>query len=79
MHKAKIPHAPNPGPGQVTLSVGLVTLNMTNEINTLLDIVNYADKALYHAKNNGRNCIYASNLSSEGLSDGVEPYVLISV
>ncbi len=76
--KAKIPHAQNPGTGQVTLSVGLVNLNMTNEINTLLDIVNYADKALYHAKNNGRNCIYASNFSSEGLSDGVEPYVLIS-
>ena len=75
--KAKITHAQNLATGHVTLSIGLVNINMTNEINTLLDIVNYADKALYHAKNNGRNCIYASNLPVEETED-YEPYVRIS-
>lgn len=41
---------------QVTVSIGLHTLNLATAVN-VQDILTTADKALYIAKNSGRNCV----------------------
>jgi len=41
--------------GKKTASFGLVSYS--DDYTRLLDFVDVADKCLYHAKNNGRNCI----------------------
>jgi len=53
-----IPNEKNPNGHRVTLSVGVVNVVMTERTNTIIDIANYADKAVYHAKNTGKNAIY---------------------
>ena len=40
--------------GQITASFGLATVR---EMESMEELVARADKALYHAKNNGRNCV----------------------
>jgi len=54
-----------PQVGQVTVSIGVAKMDPSIFSATLLD---HADKALYHAKQNGRNqvCFY-DNLVSAGL------------
>ena len=44
------------GKVKVTVSIGITQLEKDNE-QTLLDLVNEADQALYAAKNAGRNCV----------------------
>ena len=56
--KLNISNENNPSEHRVTLSVGIANVAITNHTNTLIDIANFADKALYHAKNTGRNAIY---------------------
>ena len=56
---ANIPHIKNTPTGKVTLSIGVVNVWLGNEASSSLDIVNYADKALYRAKDTGRNTICA--------------------
>lgn len=58
IRKADIPNEKNPNGHRVTLSVGLVNVLVTEHTNSIIDIVNYADKAVYHAKNMGKNVIY---------------------
>ena len=53
-----IPNESNPNEHRVTLSVGIANVTVTEHTNTLIDIANFADKALYHAKDTGRNAIY---------------------
>ena len=55
---ADLPHANNPNGGRITLSIGIVNMEITDKMNTILDIVNNADKALYYAKSSGKNAIY---------------------
>jgi len=58
VRKLDIPNKKNPNGGRVTLSAGVVNIVMTERTNTIIDIANYADKAVYHAKNTGKNAIY---------------------
>ena len=58
---ADIPHRNNPNGNRVTLSVGVVNVPASDRTDTIIEIANYADKALYHAKNSGRNAIYLLN------------------
>ena len=56
---ADMPHEKNPcGGGKVTVSIGVVNVAITNRTDTILEIANYADKAVYYAKNAGKNAIY---------------------
>ena len=55
---ADIPHVKNPAEGRITLSVGIVNVVVTDKMDTILEIANYADKALYYAKSTGKNAIY---------------------
>ncbi|MBO4383883.1 MAG: GGDEF domain-containing protein [Clostridia bacterium] len=58
IRNADIPNANNPAGGRITLSVGVVNVPITARTDTILEIANYADKALYHAKNAGKNMIF---------------------
>jgi len=53
-----------PGVGQVTVSIGAAHINNDNQASTLLE---RADKALYHAKHNGRNqlAVYEKIMAAE--------------
>ena len=55
---AGIPNEKNPNGGVLTLSAGVVNVPITDRTDTILEIANYADKALYYAKNAGRNAVY---------------------
>lgn len=52
-----VAHIKNPN-GHLTVSVGVVNLNMKASAYTILDVVKYADKALYQAKDAGKNTVY---------------------
>ena len=43
--------------GQVTVSIGVMNL-APDDISSILDLVTFSDKALYHSKGNGKDCIY---------------------
>ena len=58
IREENIPHHKNPNGGRITLSVGIANVPITDRTDSILEIANYADKALYHAKNAGRNAIY---------------------
>lgn len=66
----KIPHEKSSIDDYVTLSVGVATL-ADNEITpSATDFIKAADKALYHAKHNGRNRVeIADSVKSEQLSE----------
>ncbi|MBQ7076886.1 MAG: GGDEF domain-containing protein [Lachnospiraceae bacterium] len=70
-------HSKNPNGERITLSMGLVNVVMKDTTRTILDIVNYADKAAYHAKNNGKNSIWAYDLEYSNKEKGDERYVKI--
>lgn len=53
-----IPNEKNPHGGRLTVSAGVINVPISDRTDTILEIANYADKALYHAKNAGRNAIY---------------------
>ena len=55
---ANIPNEKNPNGHVVTLSAGVVNENISERTGTIIDFVNFADKALYHAKDSGRDAIY---------------------
>lgn len=67
IRSADIPHVNNPAGGRITLSVGVVNMDVSDKIDTILEIANYADKAVYYAKNAGRNAIY--RLTYDGFGD----------
>ena len=52
-------HAKNPSGQRLTISAGIVNVNMQNSQETILDIIQYADKTLYHAKDRGKNVVFA--------------------
>ena len=68
IQSADIPHSHNPNGHRVTLSVGVVNVSASNRTDTIIEIANYADKALYYAKNNGKNAIYLLDYDS-GIKD----------
>ncbi len=58
VNELRIPHKTSQVTDHVTISVGVATLNFSKE-NTPFDLVEMADKALYEAKNSGRNQVKA--------------------
>ncbi len=58
IRNADLPHVNNPNGGRITLSIGIVNMEITDKTNTILDIADNADKALYYAKSSGKNAIY---------------------
>ncbi len=61
IRKANIPNRNNPKGGRVTLSVGIANVTATEKTDTIIQIANYADKAVYYSKNAGKDCIYLLN------------------
>ncbi len=52
-------HAENPNGHRLTVSIGIVNADVYSSQDTVLDILKYADKALYHAKNSGKDDVFA--------------------
>ncbi len=61
IREADIPNEKNPNGHRVTLSVGIANVSVTKKTDTIIQIVNYADKAVYYSKNAGKNCIHLLN------------------
>ena len=52
-------HEKNPNGQRLTVSIGIVNVDMKDSEDTILDIIKYADKALYHSKDVGKNVAFA--------------------
>ncbi len=73
VRSADMPNKKNPNGGRITLSVGVVNVAVTGNTDTVIGIANYADKALYRAKDTGRNTIcYMRYESKNGLHGSAE-------
>ena len=59
-------HINNPCGSRVTVSVGVVNIDMTDSGNTIIDVINCADKALYHAKSAGKDAVFVFDGSGKG-------------
>ena len=77
IRKADIPNEKSPHGGRLTLSVGVINVAITGKTDTILEIANYADKALYHAKNAGRNAIYELVHGDGKANSGDSAYIKI--
>ena len=51
-------HIKNPNGHRLTVSIGAINVEMKNADITFLDIIRYADKALYRAKDNGKDNVF---------------------
>ena len=56
---AGLAHVKNPNGHRLTVSIGIVNVDMKESDETILDIIKYADKALYHAKDRGKDDVFA--------------------
>ena len=61
----------------MTLSIGVVNMKITDKTDTILDIANNADKALYYAKGAGKNAIYRQILDDGDASGRHASYVRV--
>ena len=77
IRSANIPNVKNPNGHIITLSVGLMNSGVTKTTNTIIDIVNCADKALYHAKESGRNAIVLFDFEHRDAEGRISPYISI--
>ena len=48
----------------LTLSVGVINFEMKDNQKTIIDMVKFSDKAMYHAKNDGKNAIFLLEYNS---------------
>lgn len=67
---ANLPHVNNPNGGRITLSIGVVNMTINDRTNTILDIANNADKALYYAKSAGKDVIFQQVIGDPKAGDG---------
>lgn len=77
IRKADIPNEKNPNGHRVTLSVGVVNVPITGHTDTILEIANYADRAVYFAKNEGKDRIYFLDHGRKDISGNDAPYVRV--
>lgn len=61
-----VAHVKNPNGGHLTVSIGIVNVDMKDSKDNVLDLIKYADKALYHAKDYGKDCVFAYSLLPNG-------------
>ncbi len=76
MRSLDIPNVNNPNGQRVTLSVGVVNVLITDRTDTI-QIVNYADKAVYYAKKAGKDCIYLLDYGRTNNEGDDDPFVNI--
>ena len=77
IRKADIPNIENPNGHRVTLSVGLVNVAIGERSDTIIDIANYADKALYCSKDKGKNRICFFDYDHFDEKGKRDPYIMI--
>ena len=77
IRNAAIPNEKNPNGGILTLSAGVVNVPITDRTDTILEIANYADKAVYYAKNAGRNAVYQLVHGENGTKAAGAAYIKI--
>ena len=58
VHDSSFEHIKNPNGQRLTVSIGIVNVEMKRSEDTILDIIKYADKTLYHAKDRGKDAIF---------------------
>lgn len=57
-------HIKNPNGQHLTVSIGVANINMKESDDMIIDIIKYADKALYRAKDYGKNAVFAFYMGS---------------
>ena len=77
IQKANIPNKKNPNGKIVTLSVGIVNVPVTHGTDSILQIANYADKAVYYSKKAGKNCIHLLDHDRRDSEDENDQFVRI--
>ena len=77
IRKADIPNQKNPNGHRVTLSVGIVNVAVTKKTDTIIQIANYADKAVYYSKNAGKDCIHLLDYGRRNAKNKNDPFVKI--
>lgn len=77
IRKADIPNKKNPNGHRVTLSVGIVNVAVTKKTDTIIQIANYADKAVYYSKNSGKDCIHLLDYGHKNSKSKNDPFVRI--
>lgn len=60
-----VEHIKNPNGRCLTLSVGVVDFRVGQGEYTILDVIKFADKALYRAKDAGRNAVFACSVNRD--------------
>ena len=70
IHASGLVHIKNPRGQRLTVSIGIVNVDMKSSEDTVLDIIKYADKALYYAKDQGKDVIFAYR----GMDDSEHEY-----
>ena len=63
--------------GIVTLSAGVVNVKVTENTDTIIEIINYADKAVYYAKRAGKNAVYFLDHGRKDENGKDNPFVRI--
>ncbi|MBO4419404.1 MAG: GGDEF domain-containing protein [Oscillospiraceae bacterium] len=52
-------HLKNPNGQRLTVSIGVVNVDMRESEDNIMDLIKFADKALYHAKDRGKDDVFA--------------------
>lgn len=59
-------HLKNPNGQRLTVSVGIVNVDMKKADYTILDIIKFSDEALYHAKDRGKDDVFEYRALQDG-------------
>lgn len=78
IESADVPNEKSPY-GRITLSIGLINVRVAPTTNTIIDVVNCADKALYHAKESGRNAIFMFDFEHLDENGRIAPYIKVDL
>lgn len=62
VHNSGLAHVKNPNGQRLTVSIGVVNVDMKESDRTVLDVIQFADKALYHAKDAGKDRAFSIDI-----------------